>query len=69
MKKNIGTTDKIVRLLVAIVIIAGYWTNLISGVAAIMLGILAGVLLLTVFIGFCPLYVPFGIDTNKKKKQ
>lgn len=67
MKKNMGTVDKVVRILVAIVIAGLYFANLISGTAAIILLILAGVFILTSFISFCPLYYPFGISTRKKR--
>jgi hypothetical protein len=69
MKKNMGTTDKAIRILIAVVIGVLYFTNTISGTLAIVLGILAVVFLLTSFINFCPLYLPFGINTSKKKKQ
>ena len=69
MKKNMGTTDKAIRILIAVVIGVLYFTNTISGTLAIVLGILAVVFLLTLFINFCPLYLPFGINTSKKKKQ
>ena len=68
MKKNMGTTDKVIRILVAIVLAVLYFTNVISGTLAIILGILAVVFVLTSFINFCPLYLPFGINTSKKKK-
>lgn len=68
MKKNIGTADKIIRILVAVIIGVLYFTNIITGKAAIVAGILAIVFLFTAFINFCPLYLPFGINTNKKKK-
>ena len=66
MKKNMGTADKVVRILVAIVIVGLYFANLISGTAAIILLIPAGVFILTSFMSFCPLYYPFGISTQKK---
>ncbi|MBS1573035.1 MAG: DUF2892 domain-containing protein [Bacteroidetes bacterium] len=69
MKKNMGTIDKAIRILVAVVIAALYFTNVISGTLAIVLGILAVVFVLTSFISFCPLYLPFGINTSKKKRQ
>ena len=69
MKKNIGTADKAIRILVAVVIAVLYFTNVISGTLAIVLGILAVVFILTSFISFCPLYLPFGINTLKKKRQ
>lgn len=68
MKQNVGTTDKVIRILIAVVIGVLYFTNTISGTLAILLGILAVVFLLTSFINFCPLYLPFGINTSKKKK-
>lgn len=65
---NMGTADKAIRILVAVVIAVLYFTNTISGTLAIVLGILAVVFVLTSFISFCPLYLPFGINTSKKKK-
>ncbi|MFA9192213.1 MULTISPECIES: YgaP family membrane protein [Flavobacterium] len=67
MKKNMGTVDKVIRILVAVVIGVLYFTNVISGTLAIILGILAVVFVLTSFISFCPLYLPFGISTFRKK--
>lgn len=64
-----GTVDKVVRILVAIVIVGLYFANLISGTIAIILLILAGVFILTSFMSFCPLYLPFGISTRKKEKE
>jgi len=69
MKKNMGTTDKVIRIGIAVVIAVLYFTNVISGTWAILLGILALVFLLTSFFSFCPLYFPFGINTFKNKKQ
>ena len=66
MKKNMGTIDKVVRILFAIVIAGLYFANIISGTVAIILLILAGVFILTSFMSFCPLYYPFGISTKKK---
>lgn len=66
MRKNMGTADKVVRILVAIVIVALHFSNIISGTVSINLLILAGVLILTSFMSFCPLYYPFGISTRKK---
>jgi hypothetical protein len=68
MKKNMGTTDKVVRILVAIVFLVLYLTNQISGTTAIVLLVLAGIFLLTSIAGFCPLYLPFGLSTSKKEK-
>jgi hypothetical protein len=67
MKKNMGVADKIIRILVAAVIIVLYFTNVISGTLAIILLIIAGIFILTSFISFCPLYFPFGFSTRKKE--
>ena len=66
MKKNMGTIDKVIRILVAIVIVGLYFTNQISGTTAIVLLILAGISIVTSFISFCPLYYPLGISTKEK---
>jgi hypothetical protein len=67
MKQNMGSIDKLVRVLVAAAIAVLYFTDQITGTAAIILGILAVVFLLTSAIGFCPLYLPLKLSTIKKK--
>jgi len=66
MKKNMGTIDRVIRITLAIVVAILYMNGSITGVAAIILGILAFVFIITSLIGFCPLYVPFKISTIKK---
>ena len=61
-----GNADKLLRILVAIVILGLYFINVITGTLAIILLLLAGILILTSFFSFCPLYLPFGISTRKK---
>jgi hypothetical protein len=68
MKKNMGSTDKIIRILIALLIGVLYYTEIISGTTAIVLLAFAIIFLITSFISFCPLYVPFGISTSEKKK-
>jgi hypothetical protein len=68
MKKNMGSADRISRIIFAIVIGVLYFTKAIEGTAALILGTLAIIFLLTSFISFCPLYVPFGFSTCKKKE-
>lgn len=65
MKKNMGTVDSILRIVVAAIIITLYLMNLITGTMAIILFVLAIVFILTGFLQFCPLYLPFGINTRK----
>ncbi len=67
MKKNMGSADKGIRIVIALVIAALYYFNVIEGTLAYVLMALALVFLLTSFINFCPLYLPFGISTCKKK--
>ncbi|MBI2270167.1 MAG: DUF2892 domain-containing protein [Bacteroidetes bacterium] len=67
MKSNVGTADKVVRILAALIIGALYFTHKISGTTAVVLLILAGIFIVTSFISFCPLYWPFGISTCKKE--
>jgi hypothetical protein len=67
MKQNMGSIDKIVRVLVAVVIGILYFTDQITGTAAIILGIFAVIFLLTSAIGFCPMYLPLKLSTIKKK--
>jgi len=68
MKKNMGTIDKIVRIVLALVAVVLFFTHVVSGVLGIVLLVLAGVFVLTSLISFCPLYLPFGISTCKKKE-
>ncbi|MCO5269235.1 MAG: DUF2892 domain-containing protein [Brumimicrobium sp.] len=67
--KNLGTTDKIIRVSLAIIIAVLYFTNVISGTLAIALGVLALIFIVTSSISFCPLYFPFKISTLKKQKD
>ena len=67
MKKNMGKTDKGIRVAIALVLAALYFFNIIEGTLAYVLLAFGAIFLLTSFISFCPLYVPFGIHTTKKK--
>jgi hypothetical protein len=67
LNKNMGTLDRIIRLVIAVVIAVLYFTGNLSGIAAIILGILAVIFVVTSSVGFCPLYLPFGISTRKKQ--
>jgi len=67
MKKNMGTIDKVIRILVAVVFVVLYFTHVVSGTLGIILLVLAGVFVLTSLVSFCPLYLPFGLSTRKKE--
>ena len=68
MKKNMGTIDKAVRILAAVVIAILYFMGSITGTTAIILLVVAAIFILTSFMSFCPLYAPFGISTRKKSE-
>jgi K+-transporting ATPase A subunit len=69
MKTNMGKTDKIIRILLAIVLGILYFTGITEGVVGIILILLALVFLLTSFVGFCPLYLPFHINTKERENK
>ncbi len=68
MKKNMGSADRLIRVLIAAVIAVLYFTNVISGTLGIVLLVLAGVFVLTSLVSFCPLYAPFGLSTCKTQQ-
>ena len=69
MKKNMGSTDKIVRIIIAAVIGYLYYTEVITGTLGIVLLVLAAIFVLTSFVSYCPLYSPFKINTCKRKES
>jgi len=69
MKKNMGTADRALRLIIAILLITLFVTENITGTLGIVLIALAVVFVLTSFISFCPLYTLFGITTCKLKSK
>ncbi|MBS1782596.1 MAG: DUF2892 domain-containing protein [Bacteroidetes bacterium] len=66
MKKNIGTTDRNIRLILAILIGIVIATGKLSGTSNIILGVVGIIALITAFVRFCPLYFPFGISTKHR---
>lgn len=66
MEKNMGSIDRVIRILAAVVIAGLYLANQISGTTAVILLIISAVLALTSFISFCPLYLLLGISSRKK---
>jgi Na+(H+)/acetate symporter ActP len=66
MKKNMGSVDRTIRVIVALVIGILYLAGQITGLVALILGIVAVIFLLTSVLGFCPLYVPFKLSTKKE---
>ena len=68
MKKNVGMTDRIIRLLIFVIIGLLYFADLISGTLALVLGAVALIALVTSLFGVCGLYTVFGWSTCKIKK-
>jgi hypothetical protein len=69
MKKNIGTIDKVIRILVAVVIAVLYFTNVISGTLGIVLLVLGVVFVLTSLVSVCPIYLALGLSSAKKEEK
>ena len=67
MKKNMGTIDKALRIIAAVVIIALFFTNVITGVLGIVLLVFAGIFILTSLVSVCPVYTLLGMNTRKKE--
>ena len=67
MKANIGSFDKVIRIILAIIFAVLYFTKLVDGTVGIVLLVLSGILLLTSIFSFCPLYTILGLKTTSKK--
>jgi len=68
MKKNMGSADRMIRLLLAAIFAGLYFTDTVTGTFGIVLLVLAGVFVLTSLVSFCPLYPLIGINTCNVKK-
>ncbi len=67
MKKNMGTVDRIIRVLLAAVFAYLYFSGVVTGTLGIVLVVLGGVFVLTSLISFCPLYILVGFSTCPRK--
>ncbi len=67
MKSNMGVIDRIIRIVLAAVVAVLYFTHVFTGTAAIVLGIVGAIFVVTGIVGFCPLYAPFGLSTRRTK--
>jgi hypothetical protein len=67
MKKNVGTIDRVIRILVAVVVVILYFTNVISGTLGVILLALSAVFVVTSLISFCPIWLALGLSTRKKE--
>ena len=69
MQKNMGAADKIIRIILAAVVVFLYYNKTITGTLGIVLLVLAGIFVLTSLISFCPLYKLVGLNTCPVKKK
>tara|TARA_R110000850_G_scaffold31257_1_gene86129 strand:- start:116 stop:325 length:210 start_codon:yes stop_codon:yes gene_type:complete len=68
MKKNMGGSDRTIRIIVALIVAALYFTGTVSGVIGAILLALGAIFLATSFVSFCPIYAIFGFSTCKVKE-
>jgi hypothetical protein len=66
MKKNVGTIDKAIRLLMAVLVVVLYFTHVITGMLALILLALAAIFVVTSLISLCPIWLALGVSTRKK---
>ena len=69
MVKNMGKTDKVIRIVLALVVGLLILTGQLVGWGAVIFGILAVVFIVTSVVGTCPIYIPFNISTLKKSEK
>jgi Protein of unknown function (DUF2892) len=67
MKMNMGNTDRIIRVIIAVILAGLYFSGSVTGTLGIVLIVFSVILVATSLIGSCPLYLPFGISTLRKK--
>ncbi len=68
MKKNMGNTDRIIRIVIAALLVVLYATGTVTDTWGIVALVVAGIFVLTSLVSFCPLYTIFGISTCSVKK-
>lgn len=67
MKKNMGTTDKFIRFIIAAALLIAFFTGAVTGTIGYVALAIAAIFILTSFVSFCPLYTLFGASTCKTK--
>jgi hypothetical protein len=67
MKKNVGTIDRVIRILIAVVVVVLYFTKVVSGTLGIILLALAAIFVVTSLLSFCPIWKALGLSTRKKE--
>jgi hypothetical protein len=66
MKRNMGLADRIIRIVLAAAVAALYFTHVLSGTAAIVLGAIGAIFLVTGIVGVCPLYMLLRLSTKSR---
>ncbi len=66
MKPNMGSEDRVIRLILAAIVVGLYFSRTVTGTLGIVLMVFAAVFALTSFMGFCPLYTAVGFTTKKQ---
>jgi len=69
MKRNVGKTDKIIRILIAIVLVVLYFAHVVTGTLGIVFLVVAGIALITALVNFCGIYALFGMSSCPMKKS
>jgi hypothetical protein len=69
MKPNMGTLDRAVRIFFVAAVVVLYLTGTLTGIAALILGAIAAISVITTVAGFCPLYVPLKISTRRDQQE
>jgi hypothetical protein len=65
MQQNESTTDRVIRLIAAVILLGAGIFAFPGGVLGVIFDILGAVMLVTGALGFCPLYKIFGFSTKK----
>ncbi|WP_080059136.1 YgaP family membrane protein [Spirosoma aerolatum] len=69
MKKNMGSADRIIRIIIAVILIALFATDILTGTWGMISLVVAAIFIATSLVSTCPLYLPFGIRTNRARKH
>jgi len=69
MKRNVGNTDKLIRYVISLALLSLFYFKIVEGTTGLVVVAVAFVLAITGLLGFCPLYLPFGINTCKRRKR
>jgi len=69
MKTNLGILDRLIRVILAVLLVVLYFTGIVTGLIGGILLTVAIIFLLTGLVSFCPIYALFGLQTKKTKAE